>query len=127
MADSFMVFFRPGECDLDAAERALKGYRFSVVRSGLALVAQQKGKPEFRISLSSGCAVRQEAEEIGADTPYAEAMRECGSRFKVVFDDLDAVLDECNSLMEAEVALQEASQGYLFLSWNGNLSEPWRE
>jgi hypothetical protein len=24
-------------------------------------------------------------------------------------------------------ALQDASQGFLFLPWNGNLSDPWRE
>ena len=72
-----MVFFRPGACDLDAAERSLKRYRFSVIRNGSTLTAQQRGKAEFRISLHSGCTVRQEAEEIGADTQYMEAMREC--------------------------------------------------
>jgi hypothetical protein len=35
----------------------------------------------------------------------------------------EAALDEINTLME----VQGASQGFLFLPWNGNLSEPWRE
>lgn len=45
----------------------------------------------------------------------------------VGIDDLDGALDEINTLMEVQVALQDASQGFLFLPCNGNLSEPWQE
>ena len=41
--------------------------------------------------------------------------------------DLDAALDEINTLMEVQGALQDASRGYLFVPWSGNLSEPWGE
>ena len=127
MADCCMVFFRHGACDIDRAVNALKEHRFHVARKGKKLTARQPGKHEFRIELVTDDYVREEAEEIGADTPYAEAMKECGSRFEIFIDDLDAALDEINSLMEVQSALQDASQGYLFLSWNGNLSEPWQE
>jgi hypothetical protein len=122
-----MVFFKTGACDLRRAVEALKEYRFHVVRRGTKLTAQQPGKPKFRVELVTDQYVRDEAEEIGADTPYAEDMKECGSRFEIFIDDLDAALDEINSLMELQAALQDASQGYLFLTWNGKLSEPWKE
>ena len=127
MADCCMVFFKEGACDLERAADAMKQYRFHVVRKKNTLTAQQPGKPEFRIELVTDDYVREEAEEIGADTPYADVMKECGCRFEIFIDDLDAALDEINSLMEVQTALQEASQGYLHLSWNGNLSEPWKE
>jgi hypothetical protein len=127
MADGFMVFFRRGACDLDAAARALEGYGLNVTRRGDQLTARRPGSSEFRVRLAAEDWVRIEAAEIGTGTPYEAAMRECDVRFEVSFDSLDEALDEINTLMEVEAALQEASEGFLFLSWNGNLSEPWRE
>ena len=59
--------------------------------------------------------------------PHEAALRECDARFEIGMDDLDKVLDEINTLMEVETALQDASHGYLFLPWNGNLAGPSQE
>lgn len=126
MADGCLVFFRPGACDLDAAAKSLAGYRLTVTRRGDELTAGRPGSPQFRIVLSAEPHVAVEAAEIGEGTPHEAAMRECGARFEVGIDDLDAALDEINTLMEVQGALQDASQGFLFLPWNGNLSEPWQ-
>jgi hypothetical protein len=122
-----MVFFRPGACDLDAAAKSLAGYGLTVTRRIDELTAGRPGSPQFRIVLSAKPHVAAEAAEIGEGTPHAAAMRECGVRFEIEIADLDAALDEINTLMEVQGALQDASQGFLFLPWNGNLSEPWRE
>ena len=127
MAEGCMVFFRPGACDLDAAAKSLARYGLTVTRRGDELIAGRSCSPQFRIELSSDPHVAEEAAEIGKGTPHAAAMLGCGARFEVYFDDLDAALDEINTLMEVQGALQDASQGFLFLEWNGNLSEPWRE
>ena len=121
-----MVFFRPGVCDLAAASGSLQGYGLNVTRQGDQLTAGRPGSPQFRIRLVVGEHVRTEATEIGEDTAHAAAMGECAARFEVVIDDLGAALDEINTLIEVQVALQDASQGFLFLPWNGNLSEPWQ-
>jgi hypothetical protein len=121
-----MVYFRSGASDLDAAARSLAGYRLSVTREGDQLSAGRPGSPRFRIRLATGELVQAEAAEIGEGTPHEDAMRECDARFEIAIDDLDAALDEINTLMEVQGALQDASQGFLFLPWNGNLSEPWR-
>src|SRR5262249_9078677 len=119
-------FFRSGVSDLDAAVRSLAGHGLSVARQGDELSAGRPGGPEFRISLVSGESVRIEAAEIGAGTPHEAAMRECDARFEIGIADLDAALDEINTLMEVQGALQDASQGFLFLPWNGTLSELWQ-
>jgi len=38
--------------------------------------------------------------------------------------DLDEVLDEINTLIEVQCTLQDATSGYLFNSWNGEVSGP---
>lgn len=131
MADGCMVFFRPGACDLNAAVKSLVGYGLTVTRRGDELTA---GRPDipgfpnrwFRIRLATGPHVAAEAAEIGEGTPHEVAMRQCAARFEISIDNLDAALDEINTLMEVQGALQDASQGFLFLPWNCNLSEPWR-
>ena len=124
MAGSFLVFFRPGTCDLDAAARALAGHGLTVSRRDGSVTAGRPGSPEFDVVVSAEPWVREEAAEIGRGTPHAAGMRECGARFEVSFGSLDAALGEINTLMEVQVALQEASNGYLFLPWNGHLSGP---
>src|SRR4051794_21775537 len=126
MAETCMVFFRPGACDLDAAARSLTGYGLTVPRQGDHLTAGRPGSPQFRVRLVADEHMRADAAEIGEGIPHAAALRECSARFEVSIDDLDAALDEINTLMEVQGALQDASLGFLFLPWNGNLSEPWR-
>jgi hypothetical protein len=127
MGEVCLVFCRSGTCDLEAAERSLLGYGLTVTRKDDTLIAGWPGSPQFRVHLVVGELVRAEATEIGKGTPYEAAMRECDARFEIGIDDLDEALDEFNTLMEVQGALQDASQGYLFLPWNGNLSEPWHD
>lgn len=127
MADGCMVFFRLGACDLNAAAKSLTQSGLTVVRRADELIAGRVSGPMFRIRLSTEPHVALEAAEIGEDTPHEDAMRECGARFEVAIDDLDKALDDINTLMEVQGELQDASAGFLFLPWNGSLSEPWRE
>jgi hypothetical protein len=125
MSESCLVFFRSGASDLDAAARSLDRYGLNVTRHGSQLLVGRPGSPRFRIRLAAGESVRVEASEIGEGTPHADALRECDARIEIGIDDLDAALDEINTLMAVQGALQDVSQGFLFLPWNGNLSQPW--
>jgi hypothetical protein len=98
-----------------------------VIRREDELITRRAGSPEFRVKRVTGDWVRQEATEIGEDTAFATALGQCDCPFEIHFDNLDEVLDEINTLMEVQTALQDASQGILFLPWNGNPSEPWKE
>jgi hypothetical protein len=127
MADSCLVFFRSPACDLDAAADSLAGSGLTVRRQGDQLTVGRPGSPELCVRLAVGEWVRTEAAEVGEGTPHAAALRECDARFEISFDSLDEVLDEINTLMEVQGALQDASRGFLFLPWNGSVSEPWQE
>ena len=127
MSQSCLVFFRPGACQIDKAASTLTGYGLTFLRQGDELTASRPGSPQFRVRLSAEPSVAVEAAEIGEGTPHETALRECGARFEIVIDDLDAALHEMNTLMEVQGALQDASRGYLFVPWNGTLSEPWGE
>ncbi|MEK6236009.1 MAG: hypothetical protein N2C14_14980 [Planctomycetales bacterium] len=123
--DVCMVFFQSQACDLEKAAEKLVGYRFHVERAGERLIVGKPDSPEFDVILSRDESER--AAKIGEGTPHADAMRQCDACFEIIIDDLDAALDEINTLMEVQGALQDASRGYLYLPWNGNLSEPWEE
>lgn len=126
MSDVCMVFFRCGACDLEAAALAMEGSGLKVQRDGATLVVGRDGSPSFRIGHVTDSHVQVEAAEIGAGSEHEEAMRGCDARFEIEIQDLDEALDEANTLMEVQGALQDACQGYLFLPWNGSLSEPWQ-
>jgi hypothetical protein len=120
-----MVYFRAGTCDLEAASSAFRNYGLTVTRELDHLVVGRPGSPYFRVRLSSAPHVRLEAVEIARDTLHEPAMRECEARFEIEIEDLDEALDEINTLMEIQGALQDTSRGYLFLPWNGTISKPW--
>ena len=124
MSETFFVLFKSGACDLDHAFETLLAYDLTVTREsdhiGDGLSVSRPGSPAFRIRLAEGGHVADEAAEISAMTG-AEGLRACSGRFEVSFDDLDAALDEINTLMEIQHALQEASNGFVFACWNGNL------
>lgn len=125
MSDTCMVFFQSEECDLNSAVKSLKNYRFDVARNGENLVVGRGDSPLFQITLVKEDFVKEEANEISEGSEFASEMRKCNARFEVFIDDLDAALDEINTLMEVQGALQDASKGYLFTPWNENISEPW--
>ena len=88
------------------------------------LIVGYPDSPEFRVVLATADHVKIEAAEIGEGTPHQADLAECDVRFEVFFDDLAEVLDEINTLIEVETALQEKSRGFIFLPWNGHLSGP---
>lgn len=90
-----------------------------------SLFAKRLGSQEFKITLVQLPHVLLEAKEIGQGSEHEQFLSKCGSRFELFISDLDAALDEINSLMEAQVALQDASSGYLFTPWNGQIMKPW--
>jgi hypothetical protein len=64
----------------------------------------------------------EEATELGDGSPHAEAMQQCDAVFEIYIPDLAAALAETNTLIEVQLALQQATQGFLFNTWTGELS-----
>jgi len=79
----------------------------------------------FRIVLQAGPTIAAAAREISQGTPHEAALQLCDAQFGVLVEDLGEALNEINTLMEVQGALQAASKGYLFLLWSGNLCTPY--
>ncbi len=128
MADDVsMVFFASSAAcpDLNGAARLLAEQGLDVAADGQALVVQwEDDGPALRIRLSAAPHVNAEAIEIAEGTAHAAGMSRCNARFEIDIDDLDETLDEINTLIEVQATLQDATDGYLFNSWNGELSAP---
>ncbi len=119
-----MVFFRSGDFDLQAAKASLSARGLSVSHDGDKLTVCWQSGPKIHISICDGEWVQQEAAEIGESSPHAAAMANCNVRFEISFDDFDEVLDEINTLIEVQATLQKSTKGFLFNTWNGELSGP---
>jgi len=120
----FYVFFQSQNSSIEQATSLLERYSFTVEKVGEKLKASASGFT-FDISLVNDNHVLEEAKEIGQGTPFSSEMNLCNARFEVTIEDLDEALNEINTLMEVQGALQDASKGYLFLPWNESLSEPY--
>lgn len=119
-----LIFFRSGRCDLDAAEKSLSARGLSVSRIGDRLDVTWYDGPKLRVALANGKWVKEEAVEIAERHPRARDMANCDVRFEILFDDLDEVLDEINTLVEVQATLQKVSAGYMLNTWNDELSCP---
>ena len=117
----FMVYFCGGTT-LEDAERELRTNN-TVTRDGDGLAVRYEDGPELFIGLSTEPHVIIEAEDV-AERHSVPALASCDRRFEVMFDDLEAVLDETNTLFDVGATLQDLSKGYIQYSWNGNLLLP---
>lgn len=119
-----LIFFRSGGYDLEAAARSLASRGLSVSRVGNDLDVTWHGGPKLRVAFVNAKWVQEEAAEVAERHPRALELSTCDVRFEIMFDDLDEVLDEINTLIEVQATLQKATGGYMLNTWNGELSCP---
>ena len=129
MADNHACFvcFRSGKCDLKGAAKALARVKLMVNDEHDQLVVGKPGKPQLRISYNSDDYVAEENAEIAQRNQHAAGLLPCEARFEVSIDDLDATLDEYDTLFTVQVTLAEATGGFVFNTWNGGFPPVWPE
>lgn len=127
MADDVcMIFFKSNGTspDLHDAGRLLAEQGLDVTTDADTLTVRSEDGPALQIKLSTAPHVAAEAAEIAEGTEHLSGMSLCNARFEIGMEDLDEVLDEINTLIEVQATLQDSTSGYLFNSWNGELSAP---
>jgi len=123
--DACLVCFRSGRCDLDGAAKALADLKLSVEQRGHELAVSYPGGPVLRVVYAADGRVAEENAEIAQMHPQAAALLPCEVRFEVLIDDLDAALQEYQTLFAVQEALAGATGGFVFNTWNCGF--PWSE
>lgn len=117
-----LLFFR-GDVTLDDAARRLATPFLTLERDGDVIVARHEDGPELVIGLDAEPHVVIEAAEI-AERHAVPGLAGCDRRFEILIEDLEATLDETNTLAEVQMTLQDLTNGYLFNDWNGIVTPP---
>jgi hypothetical protein len=123
-AASSLILFRDPNFSLYDAARILHDDSFAVTYEDSGLRVQWTDGPILTIRFARSAEVQQMAAEIGKDTPYAKELAQCDSCLTILFEDLEEVLDEINTLIETQLELQAATRGFLFNNWTEQLSPP---
>jgi hypothetical protein len=118
--DSHFEVYFDGNFTIDDAEKALRTTTMTVTRDGDAIDVQWKDGPILSMGLNEESWVELEAQEISEDHEVP-ALANCKRRFEVLFDDLEEVLDDYNTLFEMQMTLQALTKGWILQSWNGVL------
>jgi hypothetical protein len=119
-----MILFHNPSIGLSQASAILKEHALTVEDKDDTLQVRWNNSPVLTIRLARGTSVKEMAVEIGRDSPYATDLAECDACFGIFFVDLEEVLDEINTLIATQIALQSATHGFLFNTWNSHLSPP---
>jgi hypothetical protein len=122
------IYFRSDDAELRHAEEALREGGLAVTADGDALVISWTfdGRPlSMRVTLEVGEAVRQAARALGNDPEYANLIPRLDARFVLRPSDLDAVLDEINTLIIAQHQLLDLTKGFQHTAWNDSFLH-WR-
>lgn len=120
----FFVYFRRGTAGIVDAREALAIHDLSAAEVGDESFSVVAEGLSFQVWLDESAQAADQA-KIAAEDSGIAALAACDTRFLVEVADLPAALDEINTMMELQGALQDACNGFLVLAWNGGVVEPW--
>ncbi|AJT40949.1 hypothetical protein [Psychromicrobium lacuslunae] len=123
--DRFFVYFLAGSATLEDAREALPLHDLGPVGVSTESFTVNAEGLRFRVSLEESAEVATAAQQAAGDQQRWQTLANCAARFSVEVSDLPAALDEINTMMELQGALQDCSDGYLVLPWNGGILGPW--
>ncbi len=119
-----LILFHQPDFDLARANALLTERGLSVTSNGDSLFVRWSDGPTLGVALRRGPKVQAEATKIGRGTSHAVALAACDAQLEISVADLEEVLDEMNTLIETQATLQSATGGWMFNTWNEQLSAP---
>lgn len=118
---SFILFQDPA-FRIEDAVNALRRHGVKVQINPGALLVQLDDDIMLGITLVRGKEVQDTATVLGKGTPHASHLEKCDARLEISFRDLDRVLKEKEMLTVVQSALQEATKGVIYNTWDKQLS-----
>ncbi|WP_394937722.1 hypothetical protein [Psychromicrobium sp. YIM B11713] len=123
--DRFFVYFRSGAATLAKAQETLPLHDLEATSSTENTFTVEAEGLSFQVSLEESEQVAAEASQAAGAEQQWQPLKECSARFLVQISDLQEALEEINTMLELQEALQDSCDGYLVLPWNGGILGPW--
>jgi hypothetical protein len=115
-----LILYHDPAIGIDEAEKALAGVLRK--RSGDVLhISFHSDSPILRVRAIN--AVARDGRVVW-DRDLPEPVARFPRAFEISFDDLDEVLDDINTLIDAQCTLEDLTGGACYNTWNDNLSMP---
>ena len=121
LASSFLVLFDDAGngWDVGRLRRTLSEAGLSAVPEGAGLAVDWDGGPRLQASILDASAVTATLDAVDVDPAVQSRLAQADAGIRVDVVDLDAALDEINTLIEVQATLQDATVGVVYLGWNG--------
>ena len=116
-----LIFFRDpaGEFTTERLKQALLSDSLPVLTDGEPYEVRYPAGPPLRVSLSRGSSIETIVRGlVGRGRKHRDLIPGLDTQITVEADDLEATLDEINTLIMVQDALRKATQGLMYLSWN---------
>lgn len=123
--NQFFVYFQRGVATLETAREGLALHDLETAGVQPEAFTVRYEHLSFKVTLEDSEQVASDARAIAGAEERWRPLALCTARFSVEVSDLNAALEEINTMMELQGALQDCADGYLVLPWNGGILGPW--
>jgi hypothetical protein len=122
-----LLFFRDpeGKFTLESLKQVLGDEGVTVAGDGEPFALRCGDGPTLYASITRGEVAEVLASRLmGRGRKHRGLIRGCDTYVEITFESLDEVHDEINTLIVVQEALQQATGGLLYRSWNRSFSGP---
>ncbi len=121
-----LIIFLNNNIDIESAYKSLTEYSLAVKWDSQERLSIMCGdwNANIFIEIYRGEEAQDEIYKVSDGSEYEPYLNECDAFFAISFDNFEEVLDEINTLIDVTNCLQELTKGFLYYSWNQNISPP---
>ena len=122
-----LIFFRDPKAEFTPArlKELLADRGLTVTGETEPLVVRWDDGPTLFVSIQRGHFIEAVIRGlVGKRRKHRTLIAGCDTQVKIQLSDVEEVLDEINTLIEVQAAIQDATGGLMYMSWNHNFAGP---
>jgi hypothetical protein len=122
-----LIFFRDAEAQFTPAQlkQLLQNRGLTVSGKPEPFTVQWHDGPKLFVSIEWGRYIVPIIRGlVGRRRKHRTPIAGCDTQVKIELSDVEAVLDEINTLIEVQGTIQDATRGLMYMSWNHNFTGP---
>ena len=118
-----ILLLKMGNINLEKISEFLKNKKFEVINKEKKLIVTKYGSPNFYIKYSEIKTQINISKELPEEKKKERIIKLYEAKIEVLFDDLEEVLHEINSLIELQGYLSEEYRGAIYRYWNNKFQD----